>query len=53
MLVVSDKGLADGAMLGFVIVDGRVGFEASPAAAAQAGLKLGARLLAVAERVQR
>jgi hypothetical protein len=53
VLVVADGGLPDGAMLGFVIVDGRVGFEASPAAAARVGLKLGARLLAIAERVQR
>ena len=53
VLVVTDapSGLADGGALNFVIVDGRVRFEAAPAAAERGGLKLSARLLAVAERV--
>lgn len=53
LLVVTDAptGLADYAMLNFVTVDRRVRFEASPAAAERAGLKLNARLLAVAVRV--
>jgi hypothetical protein len=38
-------------MLGLVPTGGRIRFEASPAAAERAGLKLSARLLAVAERV--
>ena len=44
-------GLDAGAMLNFIAIDGRVRFEAAPAAAERAGLKLGARLLSVAERV--
>lgn len=52
-LVVTDTptGLADYAMLNFITVDRRVRFEAAPAAAERAGLKLNARLLAVAARV--
>jgi hypothetical protein len=38
-------------MLNFIAIDGKVRFEAAPAAAERVGLKLGARLLAVAERV--
>jgi YfiR/HmsC-like len=53
VLVVTDGESDAGGMLNFVVVDGRVRFEAVPAAAEQAGLKLGARLLAVAERVHR
>lgn len=53
VLVVTDGEADAGGMLNFVVVDGRVRFEAAPAAAEQAGLKLGARLLAVAERVHR
>ena len=40
-----------GAMLSLVPVGGRIRFEASPMLAERAGLKLGARLLALAERV--
>jgi hypothetical protein len=52
-LTVTDApaGLAEGAVLNFVLVQGRVRFEASLPAAERAGLKLSARLLAVAERV--
>lgn len=52
LLLVSDapEGLREGA-LNFVIVDGRVRFEASLPSAERAGLKLSSRLLAVAERV--
>jgi hypothetical protein len=52
-LVVGDRphGLAEGAALQFIEVDGRIRFEASPDNAAQSGLKLSARLLAVAARV--
>lgn len=48
----SDGPALDGAALNFLLVDGRVRFEASARAAERAGLKLSARLLAVAERVQ-
>ncbi|HLL17379.1 MAG TPA: YfiR family protein, partial [Rubrivivax sp.] len=51
ILVVAEDGLEPGVMLNFVPVAGRVRFEASPVAAERVGLKLGARLLAVAERV--
>jgi hypothetical protein len=51
VLVVTETGLQAGSMLNFVPVDGRIRFEAAPLAAERAGLKLGARLLAVAERV--
>jgi hypothetical protein len=53
VLLVSEvpDGLAAGAMLNFVLIDGRVRFEASAAAAERAGLKLSSRLLGVAERV--
>lgn len=52
-LVISDgpQGLEAGSMLNFIAVGGRIRFEASPPAAERAGIKLGARLLAVAERV--
>lgn len=53
VLVVTESGLGDGGMLSFLPVDGRVGFEASLKAADRAGLKLGARLLALAEHVER
>lgn len=52
VLVVTEGESVPGTMLNFVVVDGRVRFEAAPATAEQAGLKLGARLLAIAERVQ-
>jgi hypothetical protein len=53
VLVVTESAssLDLGAMLNLVPVDGRVRFEASQLAAERAGLKLGARLLALAERV--
>jgi hypothetical protein len=52
ILVITDgAGPEAGSMLNFVPVRGRIRFEASPAAAERAGLKLGSRLLAVAERV--
>jgi len=53
LLVVTDSptGPPDYAALNFVTVDRRVRFEASPAAAERVGLKLSARLLAVAARV--
>lgn len=53
-LVVGDgpRALADGAALQFAESDGRVRFYASPDNAARAGLKLSARLLSVAARVE-
>jgi hypothetical protein len=53
VLVVTDgaRGLDEGGMLNFVPVNGRIRFEAAPALAERVGLKLGARLLGVAERV--
>lgn len=53
ILVITDsaQGREAGSMLNFVPVQGRIRFEAAPAAAERAGLKLGSRLLAVAERV--
>jgi hypothetical protein len=53
VLLVTDAphGLESGAALAFVQVDERVRFEAAPGAADQNGLRLNARLLAVAERV--
>lgn len=51
ILVVAEGGLEPGVMLNFVPVAGRVRFEAAPVAAERVGLKLGARLLSVAERV--
>lgn len=45
------QGVERGAALGFVQAGQRVRFEASIAAAEQSGVKLSARLLAVAERV--
>lgn len=54
VLTVADAGggLAEGAVLNFLMVQGKVRFEASLRAAERAGLKLSARLLAVAERVE-
>ena len=51
VLIVAEGGLEPGVMLNFVPVGGRVRFEAAPAAAERVGLKLGSRLLSVAERV--
>lgn len=53
VLVVTESEIDAGGMLNFVVVDGRVRFEAAPAAAEQAGLKLSARLLTIAERVHK
>ena len=47
----STEGLPPISALNFVIVDGRVRFEASLPAAERSGLRLSSRLLAVAERV--
>jgi hypothetical protein len=52
LLVSADPaGLRAGAMLNFVLVQGRVRFEAAPFQAERSGLKLSSKLLAVAERV--
>jgi hypothetical protein len=53
VLLVTDQpdGLSGGGMLNFLLKDGRVRFEASVPAAERVGIKLSARLLAVAERV--
>lgn len=53
VLVVTDliEGIPGGAMLNFVVTTDRVRFEASPAAAEKAGLKMSSRLLTVAVRV--
>lgn len=53
VLVVTEvpNGLAMGGVLNFVMANERIRFEASLAAATQAGLKLSSRLLAVAARV--
>jgi hypothetical protein len=53
VLVVTERasGLDAGGMINLVPVDGRIRFEASQVAAERAGLRLGARLLAVADRV--
>ncbi len=53
VLVVTDEpdGLPAGAALNFLLVDGRVRFEAALAGTERGGLRLSARLLAVAERV--
>ena len=51
ILVVAESGLDPGVMLNFVPVGGRVRFEAAPSAAERVGIKLGVRLLSVAERV--
>lgn len=53
VLLVTDNpdGLAAGGALNFMVNGGRVRFEAAPAAAEEAGLRLSARLLGVAQRV--
>ena len=45
-------GLEQGAMINFVPSDGRVRFDIAPAAAERSGLRLSARLLAVAQSVR-
>ena len=51
--MVSDvpEGLPEGSALNFITMGRRVRFEAAPQVAERVGLKLSARLLAVAERV--
>jgi hypothetical protein len=51
VLVVTESVTEPGGMLNFITVDGRIRFEAAPALAESVGLKLGARLLAVSERI--
>jgi len=48
----TEKGLAQGSVINFVVADNRVRFEVSLAAANRNGLRIGAPLLAVAQRVQ-
>lgn len=48
----TEKGLAQGSVINFVIADNRVRFEVSLEAANRNGLRIGAPLLAVAQRVQ-
>jgi len=48
----TEKGLAQGSVINFVVVDNRVRFEVSLGAANRNGLRIGAPLLAVAQRVQ-
>jgi len=47
----TDNGLAQGSIINFVVADNRVRFEVSIAAANRGGLRIGAPLLAVAQRV--
>jgi hypothetical protein len=53
VLLVTDEpeGLRHGGMLNFMLVQGKLRFEASVPSADRSGLKLSSRLLAVAERV--
>jgi hypothetical protein len=48
----TEKGLAQGSVINFVVADNRVRFEVSLGAANRNGLRIGAPLLAVAQRVQ-
>jgi hypothetical protein len=48
----TEKGLAQGSVINFVVADNRVRFEVSLEAANRNGLRIGAPLLAVAQRVQ-
>jgi hypothetical protein len=54
ILVISetDDGLAQGSMINFIVIDGRVRFEVALDSAERAGLKLSSRLLAVAHFVR-
>ncbi|HEX7951796.1 MAG TPA: YfiR family protein [Burkholderiales bacterium] len=54
ILIVTDteKGLAQGSIINFVVADNRVRFEVSLEAAKRSGLRIGAPLLSVAMRVQ-
>lgn len=47
----AEQSLAHGSMINFVLVDGRVRFEAAPKAAKQNNLTISARLLAAAYRI--
>ena len=47
----SDDGIAAGSMINFVVVDGKVRFEAAPKAAVMNNLNISARLLAAAYKV--
>ena len=47
----SEDGIAAGSMINFVMVDGKVRFEASPKAAGMSNLNISARLLAAAYKV--
>jgi len=47
----SDDAAATGTAITFVVVDDKVRFDVAPAVAEQAGLKISARLLAVARKV--
>jgi hypothetical protein len=53
LLLVTEQpdGLTHGGAINFIRVSGRIRFEAAPESAERNGLKLSARLLAVAERV--
>jgi hypothetical protein len=48
----TEKGLAQGSVINFVVADNRVRFEVSLEGANRNGLRIGAPLLAVAQRVQ-
>jgi len=48
----SEDALADGAMINFVVRDARVRFEVAPDEAERRGLRIGARMLAVASHVR-
>jgi len=50
-LLLVTEGRDAGGALSFLMVDGRVRFEAAPKVAERAGLKLSSRLLAIAERI--
>ena len=52
LVIDAPDGLAHGSVLNFLLVDGRIRFEASLDAARRADLRLSSRLLAVAYRVQ-
>ena len=54
LLVVSeaDGALEQGAMINFLLVEGRVRFEVAPDAAERRGLRISSRMLAVAQHVK-
>lgn len=47
----SEEGIAAGSMINFIVVDGKVRFEAAPKAAGMSNLNISARLLAAAYKV--